>query len=169
MICQFGSPRGLYQDLSCQRAGRAVTILLTLTSLYAVSLVRRASGVACPRFLWLIQSPSLTLCRPFQRDIITAALEGHDVFVQAATSFGKSLCYQLPAVIDHGITIVISPLLALMNNQVAALRNANIRVETLNSNTPASERSAIIDDLRCGNSWPMCCDSTDARNFQVIH
>ncbi|KAL9615090.1 MAG: hypothetical protein Q9204_008792, partial [Flavoplaca sp. TL-2023a] len=90
-----------------------------------------------------------TSFRPFQRDIINAALEGHDVFVQAATSFGKSLCYQLPAVIDHGITIVISPLLALMNNQVAALRNANIRVETLNSNTPASERSAIIDDLRC--------------------
>lgn len=40
--------------------------------------------------------------RPNQREIITAALEGCDVFVQAATSFGKSLCFQLPAVIDHG-------------------------------------------------------------------
>ncbi len=40
--------------------------------------------------------------RPFQREIITAALAGNDVFVQAATSFGKSLCFQLPAVIDRG-------------------------------------------------------------------
>ncbi len=40
--------------------------------------------------------------RPQQREIITAALDQYDVFVQAATSFGKSLCFQLPAVIDHG-------------------------------------------------------------------
>lgn len=40
--------------------------------------------------------------RPQQREIIQAALDGHDVFVQAATSFGKSLCFQLPAVVDHG-------------------------------------------------------------------
>lgn len=40
--------------------------------------------------------------RPLQREVIDASLEGRDVFVQAATSFGKSLCFQLPAVIDHG-------------------------------------------------------------------
>jgi superfamily II DNA helicase RecQ len=40
--------------------------------------------------------------RPVQREVILAALEGHDIFLQAATSFGKSLCFQLPAVIDHG-------------------------------------------------------------------
>ena len=42
------------------------------------------------------------LHRPMQREVIDAALEGHDVFLQAATSFGKSLCFQLPAVISHG-------------------------------------------------------------------
>jgi superfamily II DNA helicase RecQ len=42
--------------------------------------------------------------RPLQRDVIVAALEGDDVFVQAATGFGKSLCFQLPAIIDHGST-----------------------------------------------------------------
>jgi superfamily II DNA helicase RecQ len=45
-------------------------------------------------------------CRPLQREVITATLEGEDVFLQAATSFGKSLCYQLPAVVDFGSTSV---------------------------------------------------------------
>jgi bloom syndrome protein len=67
-----------------------------------------------------------------------------------ATSFGKSICFQLPAVIDHGITIVISPLLALMSNQVAALQAANIAVATLNSNTLFADRTDILNDLCCG-------------------
>ncbi|KAJ9138694.1 ATP-dependent DNA helicase [Pleurostoma richardsiae] len=89
--------------------------------------------------------------RPFQREIILAALERKDVFVQAATSFGKSLCFQLPAVIDQGITIVISPLLSLMMNQVEALRLANVDARTLNSNTPPTERDAIYQDLASGH------------------
>lgn len=110
---------------------------------------------------------SLIASRPIQREIITATLDRYDVFVQAgscllpghhrntidiglATSFGKSLCFQLPAVIDHGITIVISPLLALMNNQVAALEAAHIPVATLNSNTTSTVRSTVIKDLCCG-------------------
>ncbi|KAF3765482.1 ATP-dependent DNA helicase [Cryphonectria parasitica EP155] len=89
--------------------------------------------------------------RPLQKDIIEAALAGKDVFVQAATSFGKSLCFQLPAVIDHGITIVISPLLSLMMNQVEALRQANVDARTLNSNTPPLEKDAIYADLATGH------------------
>ncbi|KAI0025619.1 ATP-dependent DNA helicase [Xylariomycetidae sp. FL0641] len=89
--------------------------------------------------------------RPFQRDIIQAALDGHDVFVQAATSFGKSLCFQLPAVVDHGITIVVSPLLSLMMNQVEALRAAGIDASSLNSNTPITERDRIMNDLKTGH------------------
>lgn len=49
-----------------------------------------------------IATDSDKVFRPLQRDVITASLDGHDVFLQAATSFGKSLCYQLPALIDHG-------------------------------------------------------------------
>ncbi|KAK3986644.1 P-loop containing nucleoside triphosphate hydrolase protein [Cladorrhinum sp. PSN332] len=89
--------------------------------------------------------------RPHQREIILAALDGKDVFVQAATSFGKSLCFQLPAVIDRGITIVISPLLSLMMNQVKALREANVDARTLNSNVPISERDYIYQDLATGH------------------
>ncbi|KAF2233909.1 ATP-dependent DNA helicase [Viridothelium virens] len=89
--------------------------------------------------------------RPVQREVIRATLEGQDVFLSAATSFGKSLCFQLPAVLGHGITIVISPLLALMNNQIAALRTAGVAVETINSTIPLSHKNAILDDLRCGH------------------
>lgn len=52
-------------------------------------------------FLFVLLCP-LTFTRPHQREIIEAALDGFDVYVQAATSFGKSLCFQLPAVIDQG-------------------------------------------------------------------
>lgn len=82
---------------------------------------------------------------------MTAALDGHDIFLQAATGFGKSLCYQLPAVVDFGITIVISPLLALMNNQMAGLRAANIKVDTINSTTSQTTKQAIMADLKSGH------------------
>ncbi|KAL2142818.1 hypothetical protein VTI28DRAFT_712 [Corynascus sepedonium] len=92
-----------------------------------------------------------TTFRPYQREIILAALDGKDVFVQAATSFGKSLCFQLPAVINTGITIVISPLLSLMMNQVEALHAANVDARTLNSNISLAERDRIYQDLATGH------------------
>lgn len=89
--------------------------------------------------------------RPLQRDVIVAALDGDDVFVQAATGFGKSLCFQLPAVIDHGITIVISPLLSLMTDQVNALRASDIAAGTINGTTPYPERQRLLQDLATGH------------------
>ncbi|KAI5265320.1 ATP-dependent DNA helicase [Aureobasidium subglaciale] len=83
--------------------------------------------------------------RPVQREVIETALDGNDVFLQAATSFGKSLCFQLPACIDIGI---VSPLLALM---VAALRRANIQVATINSTVSKSDRDATMADLKTGH------------------
>ncbi|TKX23034.1 DEAD/DEAH box helicase-like protein 2 [Elsinoe australis] len=88
---------------------------------------------------------------PLQREVITAALEGHDVYLQAATSFGKSLCFQLPAVIDIGLTVVISPLLALMKNQITSLAAAGVPVASINSSTLSSEKSEILKDLQCGH------------------
>lgn len=112
-----------------------------------------------------------------QKDIIEAALSGKDVFVQAATSFGKSLCFQLPAVIDHGITIVVSPLLSLMMNQVEALRQANVDARTLNSNTPLPEKDAIYADLATGHprirllyvTPELCSGEHFRRKLRVVH
>ncbi|KAG8164060.1 hypothetical protein KVR01_005978 [Diaporthe batatas] len=115
--------------------------------------------------------------RPMQKDIIEAALQGKDVFVQAATSFGKSLCFQLPAVIDHGITIVVSPLLSLMMNQIESLKLANVDARTLNSNTPPAEKDHIYQDLASGHprtrllyvTPELCSGDHFRRRLRVVH
>ncbi|RMZ83735.1 hypothetical protein DV738_g919, partial [Chaetothyriales sp. CBS 135597] len=89
--------------------------------------------------------------RPLQREVINAAIAGHDIFLCAATSFGKSLCYQLPAVISCGLTIIVSPLLALMENQVNAAKALGIPTECITGQTTRSERKRIEDDLLCGH------------------
>jgi ATP-dependent DNA helicase RecQ len=71
--------------------------------------------------------------RPGQRQIIEDALQNRDLLVVMPTGGGKSLCFQLPALLKKGLTVVVSPLIALMQDQVEALRNNNISATFLNS------------------------------------
>lgn len=71
--------------------------------------------------------------RPGQQEVITAALQNQDMLVVMPTGGGKSLCFQLPALIKSGVTIVVSPLIALMQDQVDALRRNGIAATFLNS------------------------------------
>ncbi|UOM33154.1 DNA helicase RecQ [Acuticoccus sp. I52.16.1] len=71
--------------------------------------------------------------RPGQRDIVEAVLAGGDVLAVMPTGGGKSLCYQLPALIKPGVTIVVSPLIALMRDQVLAMQSQGIAAASLNS------------------------------------
>lgn len=64
--------------------------------------------------------------RPLQREVINATLSGCDCFVIMPTGGGKSLLYQLPGLISKGVTLVISPLISLMHDQVASLRQFNV-------------------------------------------
>ncbi len=77
--------------------------------------------------------------RPLQEEIIRDVLKGKDIFALLATGGGKSLCYQLPAMLREGITLVISPLIALMKDQVDALQTAGIPATFLNSSLGQSE------------------------------
>ena len=77
--------------------------------------------------------------RPLQREIVQDALAGRDVFVLMPTGGGKSLCFQLPALMRDGLTIVVSPLISLMKDQVDALQTSGIPATYLNSTVDREE------------------------------
>ena len=89
--------------------------------------------------------------RDQQAEIIDCLVAGHDALVLMPTGGGKSLCYQIPALIRPGIGIVISPLIALMQDQVEALTELGIRAAYLNSSVCMERQRDIQSDLRNGH------------------
>lgn len=88
--------------------------------------------------------------RPLQREIIEATLAGRDVFTLLPTGGGKSLCFQLPALHRDGLTVVVSPLIALMKDQVDQLQAAGVAATFLNSSLGAAEAKARLRGLHNG-------------------
>ena len=88
--------------------------------------------------------------RDGQREVIAAILEGKDAVVVMPTGSGKSLCYQLPALMLNGATLVISPLIALMKDQVDALQARQLPATFINSSIPEREQWSRIEGLRRG-------------------
>lgn len=86
--------------------------------------------------------------RGYQADIIKNVIEGKNTFVLMPTGGGKSLCYQIPALVLDGLTIVISPLVALMQDQVLALKQSGVKAETINSSVPSSDVFKIQDMVK---------------------
>ncbi|GAV61187.1 DEAD domain-containing protein/Helicase_C domain-containing protein/HRDC domain-containing protein/RQC domain-containing protein [Cephalotus follicularis] len=89
--------------------------------------------------------------RPNQREIINATISGYDVFVLMPTGGGKSLTYQLPALICPGITLVISPLVSLIQDQIMHLLQANIPAAYLSGNMEWTEQQEILRELNSDN------------------
>ena len=88
--------------------------------------------------------------RPLQEEVVDAILEKQDVLMILPTGGGKSLCYQLPTLLMEGITVVVSPLLALMHDQVVALKANGIPAEMLSSMQDLEESQQIEARLRAG-------------------
>ncbi|MFB9056517.1 ATP-dependent DNA helicase RecQ [Mariniflexile ostreae] len=89
--------------------------------------------------------------RPQQEAIINAAIAGEDTFALLPTGGGKSLCFQVPALVKPGICIVVSPLIALMKDQVQALNNKGIKAMALTSGISFQELDTLLDNCIYGN------------------
>ena len=88
--------------------------------------------------------------RGFQKEVIDTVLEGRDALVLMPTGGGKSVCYQIPALMKEGVAVVISPLIALMKDQVDMLRDVGIAAAALNSTLTADEAKTVYRDLESG-------------------
>src|SRR5262245_20271879 len=88
--------------------------------------------------------------RPLQEQAMRAVLDGRDSLVVMPTGGGKSLCYQAPAVYRGGTTVVVSPLIALMKDQVDALRSLGLAAAQLDSSLSLVEHRAYYTDLQQG-------------------
>ncbi|MBP3876791.1 MAG: ATP-dependent DNA helicase RecQ, partial [Lachnospiraceae bacterium] len=101
--------------------------------------------------------------RPGQEKLITTLLSGRDVLGIMPTGAGKSLCYQIPALTFPGLTIVVSPLISLMQDQVQTLLRRGIRAEYINSAIPPGKRREILNDILNMSKSP---ESGPAVSFQ---
>ncbi len=89
--------------------------------------------------------------RPGQEEVIAAVLAGGPVLAVMPTGSGKSMCYQLPAVLDEGLTVVVSPLIALMRDQVQQLRHVGVNAGSLNSSNTSHETDEVWSALKSGS------------------
>ena len=92
-----------------------------------------------------------TSFRPLQEEIIESVLKNEDTFALLPTGGGKSVCFQIPALIKEGICIVISPLIALMKNQVNTLKQKGIKAIALTSGISYNELDILLDNCIYGN------------------
>jgi ATP-dependent DNA helicase RecQ len=90
--------------------------------------------------------------KPLQREAVGAALSGRDSLVVLPTGGGKSLCYQLPAAMGRGLVLVVSPLIALMDDQVTAAREAGLAADALHSNLKAEPKREVYRNLAEGRT-----------------
>lgn len=88
--------------------------------------------------------------RPGQKDVLEAVFAGENVLAVMPTGSGKSLCYQLPAIVRRGLTIVVSPLIALMRDQVQQLRGLGVAAAALNSANSGEDNARVEKGLRQG-------------------
>ncbi|QFR38949.1 RecQ family ATP-dependent DNA helicase [Candidatus Gracilibacteria bacterium 28_42_T64] len=110
--------------------------------------------------------------REGQREVIESVVNGNDTLVFMPTGGGKSLTYQLPGMVREGVTLVISPLISLMKDQVDKLNELGVRAELINSTISFSEQQDILNELSKGNTnikfLYIAPERLNSRDFQRI-
>ena len=99
----------------------------------------------------------LTRFRVHQLKVLGPLLAGRDVLAVLPTGAGKSLCFQVPALLRQGLTLVISPLISLMQDQVGALRRRGINAAYVNSQLDADQRRAVLAAATSGRVTLLYC------------
>ena len=117
----------------------------------SASALERESGIAADALSVLNHVFGLPAFRGSQQEIVRHVTDGGDCLVLMPTGGGKSLCYQLPSLLREGCGVVVSPLIALMRDQVAGLLEAGVRAAVLNSTLAPDEASAVEARLLAGD------------------
>jgi DNA topoisomerase-3 len=129
---------------------RATSTLATPPSAKSRSFQRATPGAPLPLEPLLRECFGFPDFRPHQRAVCEAATAGSDLLLVMPTGAGKSLCYQLPGLARGGTTLVISPLIALMEDQVARLASLGLRAERIHSGRPRPESRQVCADYLAG-------------------
>ena len=117
----------------------------------------------------------LTSFRPGQREVIDALVQRGGALAVFPTGAGKSLCYQLTALLFEGVTLVVSPLIALMKDQIDYLQRLGIAAERMDSTQSTIEAKRVAERLRSGGYFlsaasiasRACCDSVTSACFSA--
>jgi RecQ family ATP-dependent DNA helicase len=121
-----------------------------MTATRATAEAERISDAPTPE--QLLARFGLERFRPGQREAVRAALDGRDSLVVMPTGGGKSLCYQLPALADAGLVVVVSPLIALMSDQWRRLQDAGVRATMLASGMQDGHNAQALRDIEAGET-----------------
>lgn len=105
---------------------------------------------------------------PLQKEAISSVLGSEDSLTVLPTGGGKSLCFQLPALLTEGMAVVVSPLISLMKDQVDTLKDMGIQAEFLNSSLTAGEQSFVIDRIRGGEIKLLYISPERLQNEEMI-
>jgi ATP-dependent DNA helicase RecQ len=135
---------GSGQALPCEAVPASASASVPVETIApAATLQQRALQVLRQTFGW----PRFL---PGQSEVIVRVLQGQDALVVMPTGGGKSLCYELPGLLLEGLTVIVSPLVALMQDQVSQLGAVGVSAACLNHMVPLHEHTAITHRIRCG-------------------
>lgn len=117
----------------------------------------------------LLSQFEISSLRPGQKEVIDSVLQGYDTLAIMPTGGGKSLCYQIPALVMPGTTVVVSPLISLMKDQVEKLDDAGIEAEEVNSTLKASEEEEALENIQTSHSEIVFTTPERLRDMDFLH